>query len=158
MSPTVRAPVWPSRPRADGLRGDATPFGGGFSQEQCGARRRIDLHAVVHLDDLDIPPLIQAARDLAHEAGEKVHAERHVAGLDDPRPVGCGSQSCEVVLRQAGGADHVNNAGVGGARREARVAAGLVKSRTPSAFSKSARASAVTATPFGPRPARIPAS
>ena len=55
---------------------------------------------------------------LAHEAREQVDAERHVAGLDDARMARGRFELGEIGLLQAGGADHVDDARLGGERRE----------------------------------------
>ncbi len=68
------------------------------------------------------------------QAGQQVDAERHVAGLDDPGVERRRLQLGEIVRRQAGGADHVDDAGLGGEfgvehrrgrRREVEDAVGL---------------------------------
>ena len=55
-----------------------------LAEQQCGARRRIHFHAVMHLDDLDIE-IGQRFRRLLHQSGEQIDAETHVAGFDDDR-------------------------------------------------------------------------
>ena len=64
------------------LRGDG---GRGPAEEEGGARRSVDLVPVVHLEDLDVEIRIERPRRLAHQDGEKVDAEAHIAGFHDPR-------------------------------------------------------------------------
>ena len=63
---------------------DAAPVRCGFAQQQGRARRRIDLLAVMHFDDLDIE-IGQGFRRALHQGGEQRHAQAHVAGFDDHR-------------------------------------------------------------------------
>ena len=102
------------------LQGDLAAFRRRLAEEERGAGGRIHLHAVVHLQDLDVEVFAERRRDLAHEAREQVDAERHVAGLDDARMARGRLQLGEIGLLQAGGADHVDDAGLGGERREGR--------------------------------------
>ena len=68
MAPGLRAPVMPSRPRSECSRKvEAAPLGRRFAEQQRGARRRVDLHAMVHFDDLDVELLAQRARRVAHQ-------------------------------------------------------------------------------------------
>ena len=91
-----------------------------FAQQQRGARWRIDFHAVVRLDDLDVPVLAQPAGGLAHQMGQQGDAERGVAGLQHGDAL-CGVIAQEVVaLLKPGGADHDRHAG-----RARRVEIGL---------------------------------
>ena len=97
-SPTTLPPRSVAKPMSPRLRGpgdavasldgalreiDRAPFGGGGPEHQRGAGRRIDLVAVVHLDDLDVEVLIQRLGDASRQRHEQVDAEAHVAGLDD---------------------------------------------------------------------------
>ena len=74
MSPGLRAPVTPSRPRSGMVaQGDAAPLRGRFAEQQRGARRRVDLHAVVHFDDFDVEVLPRArARPLRTSAASRL--------------------------------------------------------------------------------------
>ena len=68
MSPRLRAPVWPSRVRTECCREiDAAPFRRRLAEEERRAGRRVDLVAVVHLEDLDVEIGVERLRRLAHE-------------------------------------------------------------------------------------------
>ena len=68
MSPRRRGPVTPSRALTErSAEVDAAPLGGGCAEHQRGARRRVDLIAVMHLDDLDVEVLVQRLGDAAGE-------------------------------------------------------------------------------------------
>jgi hypothetical protein len=96
---------------------------------------------------------------LAHQHRQQIDAEAHVAGLDDAGMARGGMQlSVSSSLGvHAGGADDVDNAGLGGRSANSSVAWGAVKSSTPSALAKPA-ARRLDPTPFGPSPASAPAS
>jgi hypothetical protein len=55
----------------------------GTPQHQRGAGRRINLPAVMHLQDLDVELLIERLRDALDQSGKQIHSHAHVAGLDD---------------------------------------------------------------------------
>ena len=93
---------------------DAAPLGRGFAEEQRGAGRRVDLVAVVHLEDLDVEIVVERLRRLADEHGEEIDAEAHVARLDHRRVTGRGDDLRLVLRADAGGADDVDDAGLGG--------------------------------------------
>ena len=66
MAPAARAPVLPSRPRTErSASAIAAALGRRLAEQQRRAGRRIDLHAVVHLEDLDVPVLAERRRGLA---------------------------------------------------------------------------------------------
>ena len=65
---------------------DAAALRRGPAEEEGGARGRVDLVPVVHLEDLDVEVRVERPRRLAHQDGEKVDAEAHVAGFHDARP------------------------------------------------------------------------
>lgn len=79
--------------------------GGGLAKQQCGARRRIDLGAVVHFDDFDVPGRAQPFGGFAHQSREQRDAKRGVAGLEN-RDVARGFVD-QGMMRKAepGGAD-----------------------------------------------------
>ena len=80
MSPRLRSPVWPSRTRTLGLvELDAAALGRRLAEHQRSARRRVDLVAVVHLEDLDVEVGIERLGDLARHRRQQVDAEAHVA-------------------------------------------------------------------------------
>ena len=87
-----RAPVWPSRTRTlFSRKPDAAAARGGLAEQQRGAGGRIDLVAVVHLEDLDVEILgLERLRRLLDQDGEQVDAEAHIAGFDDGRMAGGG--------------------------------------------------------------------
>ena len=94
MSPRLRAPVWPSRTRT--LTSSSLtprPSAAALPQHQRRAGRRIDLVAVMHLQDLDVEVGIERLRHLARERGQQVDAEAHVAGRDDGGMAGGGARS-----------------------------------------------------------------
>src|SRR3954447_20049861 len=87
----------------------ASPFGGRLPQEQCGARGRVDLIAVMHLQDLDIPIGSEPRRRLLDKLTEEVDAERRIRRMDD-----CNLASSLLDLRavlglEPGGADEDGN-------------------------------------------------
>ena len=81
IAPAGRAPVWPSRTRTlCSASIDAAPRGGRLAEQQRGAGRRVDLVAVVHLEDLDVEiARVERPRRLLHQHGEQVDAEAHIA-------------------------------------------------------------------------------
>ncbi len=92
------------------LEADTPALGGGFAQQQRGAGRRVDLVAVVHFQDLDVEVGVERLGGLAHESGEQVDAEAHVAGADDDGMARGGAQALVVGGGQAGGADDMDDA------------------------------------------------
>jgi hypothetical protein len=100
------------------LQADATPLGSGLPQHEGGAGGRVDLHAVVGLDDFHVPVGIQRGGDLLGQADEEVHAKRHVPGADDGGVAGGGLDPGKVLGLKAGGADDVDGACLGGEGRE----------------------------------------
>ena len=69
---------------------------------------------VVHFQHLDVEVRIEGLRDLARHGNEQVHAEAHVAGLDDRRVAGGGLDRGIVLGREAGRTDYVDDARIGG--------------------------------------------
>ena len=89
---------------------DAAAFRRRLAEQQRRARRRVDLVAVVHLEDLDVEIGVERLRRLAHQGGEQIDAEAHIAGLDDDRMARGGLELLLVVGREAGGADDMDDA------------------------------------------------
>ena len=89
----------------------ARPARGGLAEQQRGARGRIDLVAVVHLQDLDVEILRpERLRGLLDQHGEQIDAEAHIAGFDDGRVTGGGGDLGVVLRAAAGGADDMHDA------------------------------------------------
>src|SRR3546814_11006030 len=59
----------------DSVEFHATPLRCLLAEQDGGAGWGIDLHAVMHLDDLDVPVLAERRRHLAGQAGQDVDAE-----------------------------------------------------------------------------------
>ena len=69
-----RAPVWPSRERTACSSARCPACGGRLAQQQRGAGRRVDLHPVMHLEDLDVEIVIKRLRrpcGRARQAGSR---------------------------------------------------------------------------------------
>src|SRR5580700_4911013 len=62
---------------------DATPFRRRFAEEKRGAGWRIDLHAVMHFDDLDVVFGPERAGDPFDERGKEIDPKAHVARAHD---------------------------------------------------------------------------
>ena len=90
---------------------------------QRGAARRIDLHAVVRLDDLDVESFGERAAGDVEQLQHDVDADAHV-GREDDRDV-LGVRRDRALLRriESGRADHRCDAGFG-ARRHMRESTG----------------------------------
>ena len=99
---------------AHGMVGErnVAPLGGRLPEQQGRAGRRVDLVAMMHLEDLDIEIRIERPRRLADETGEQVDAEAHIAGLDDHRMARGGIDGGFLVGREARGANDVHDAGL----------------------------------------------
>ena len=89
---------------------DIAPLRHRFAEKKGRARWRIDLVAVMHFHDLDVPVGTERPGRLPCECGEEVDAEAHVPGLDDGRVPGRGFDARLVLLREARRADDVNDA------------------------------------------------
>jgi hypothetical protein len=98
-------------PLAHVVEGDAAAFRRRGAEQQGGAGRRVDLVAMVHLDDLDVPILAEPRRRLAHEEGEQVYAERHVGALKHRHLARGAVERVVMGLVEAGGADQDRLAG-----------------------------------------------
>ena len=102
------------------LQGDVTALSRGLAEQERCSGWRVHLHAMVHLEDFDVEILSQGGRRLADEPGEQIHAERHVAGLNDARMARGGLDLGEIRFPETGGADHMDDARLGGERGERR--------------------------------------
>ena len=81
-------------------------LGGGFAQHQGGARRGIDLAAMMGLGDLDVPVLgVQPLGRVLDQADQYVHAQREIAAFDDGDLFGGLHQLGLLFRREAGRAD-----------------------------------------------------
>ena len=104
----------PSRPRcATSSSVDAARRRRGPAKRQRGARRRVDLAAVVHLDDLDVPVRAEPRRDLLDQAEQQVDAEAGIGRPDDRHPLGRRAHRAVSARRQPGRADHHRRAVLG---------------------------------------------
>ena len=92
---------------------DAAAGGGGLAQHQRSARGRIDLHAVMGFDDLDVEALVECLGDALDHRGEQIDAQAHIARLHHDRAVGDALDHGVVGGRQSGGADDVHDAALG---------------------------------------------
>ena len=111
MSPLRRAPVRPSRPRAEwSLSADASRRGRRFAEQERRARGRVDLHPMMHLDDLDIEIGSERRRRAPGQRREQVDAEAHVARPHDRGVARRRVDLVEIVVAEAGRADHVGDA------------------------------------------------
>ena len=161
MSPRLRGPVWPSRLRTELRREiDAAPFRRRLAEKQRRAGRRVDLVAMVHLENLDVEIGVERLRRLADERGEEIDAEAHIAGLDDHRLARRGDELRLVVGRKPGGADDMDDARLRGeVGEERRVAAGVGEVEDAVGLGEEAGAGRrLIAMPFGPSPASSPES
>ena len=86
-------------------KGDTAPGGGGVAEQQGGARGGVDLVAMVHLGDFNVPIGPQPRRRFAHQFGEQGDTERDIARLQH-RDFGCGDVDQRVMRwSKSGGAD-----------------------------------------------------
>ena len=81
-----------------------------LAEQQGGARRRVDLVLVMHLENLDIEILAKARRHLLDQCGEQIDAETHIAGFDDAGMARRRLDLGVARLVDAGGADHMHDA------------------------------------------------
>ncbi|KAG5718422.1 hypothetical protein E4T56_gene13963, partial [Termitomyces sp. T112] len=84
---------------------DLAPARGGLAQQQRRARGRVHLHAVMGLDDLDVPILAEALGRFLDQKGQHVDAQRRIAGLQHGDFVGGLIQQPVVAFLKAGGTD-----------------------------------------------------
>ena len=83
------------------------------AQQQRGARRRVDLVPVMHLDDLHVVADAQELRALLDQAQEHVDAHAHIRRENDSNRFSEVGERALVGGRQAGRADHRRHAGAG---------------------------------------------
>ena len=88
--------------------------GGSFAQCQCRARRGICLHAVMHLDDFDIPTGVETVTDALDESRQKGNAEAHIGGKHDWRALRGTADRRFLTFAETGRADHMGAPGRGG--------------------------------------------
>ena len=87
-----------------------TPRCSRFAQQQRSAARRVDFHAVMHLDDLDIPIGAEAGCRLLHQMGKKGHPQRGVTGLQHRNRMRRAVDRLVMAFRKPGRADDDGNA------------------------------------------------
>jgi drug/metabolite transporter (DMT)-like permease len=97
-----------ARPLGGMIEIDAAPLGRRAAQRQRRAGGRIDLGAMMHLDDLDIPVGIEGTRDLPHQLQEERDAEAHVRCQHDGGLLRRPAEGRDLRRLQAGGADDVD--------------------------------------------------
>ena len=148
--PRSRVRPVPSRPRSALRASMPRPSRRRLAEQQSGARGRVGLVPVVHLDDLDVPVGARAAPPpRATRCGEQGDAERGVAGLqhrDLPARPRRSAAWCALV--EPGGADQDRDA-----RRDRRVEIAL---RAPSGAEKSTSTSLRSASPTASPPMSTP--
>src|SRR5262249_45942359 len=76
-----------------------------LSDRKSGARRRIDLAAMMRLEDFDVPVSSQPRRRLLDQAEEQIDAERKVAVAHDGDAFGVRGDLRLLLARKTGGAD-----------------------------------------------------
>ena len=67
------------------FEGDATAFRRRRAEEKRGSGGSVDLHAMMHFDDLDVIFGPQRAGGLFDERGEEIDAKAHIARAHDDR-------------------------------------------------------------------------
>jgi hypothetical protein len=87
------------------------------TKRQRRARGRVDLVAVVHLDDLDVVVGIELGRRLLDQRQQEIDPEAHVRRLDNGRVARRAHDRRVVVRAQTRGADDVHRLGLGGQLR-----------------------------------------
>ena len=85
-----------------------------MAEKQRSARRGVNLVLVVHLQDLDVPVGAERTGRLPDENREKIDAEAHVTRLDDAGMPGGGLDAGIALRGHSGGAEHVDDTGLGG--------------------------------------------
>ncbi len=147
--PGLRSPVI-AVPRVDRVLGErASRAGGrGLAEAQRGARRRVDLVLVVHLDDLDVERRPERARRLLDERQQHVDADAHVRGEHDRNVLRVLRQRRASARRRSRWCPTTApTLARTQAARCASVPAGRVKSISTSARASAASTSAVTRMP-----------
>ena len=87
---------------------DAAAFRRRAAEHQRGAGWRVDLLVVVHFEDFDIEIGIKRFRHALDQRREQIDAQTHIAGLDHHGALRRGRDQRVVLLRQARGADDVD--------------------------------------------------
>ena len=80
-------------PHAGIVQLDAAALGGRLAQHQGRSGRRVDLVAMMHLENLDVEVGIEGLRHLARQGRQQVDAQAHVARPDDGRVMRGGRES-----------------------------------------------------------------
>ena len=151
MPPSSRA-CGPSRIAVEAVlldsAGRAAPVIGRGAEQQGGAGRRVELVAVVHLDDLDVPVGPEPPRRLLDQRAQQIDAERGVGGLQrrrsspPPRRSRDDARASRPVVPITIGVPAAT-----AASRWAWSASGAVKSTSTSLLAASAPASSPRSTP-----------
>ena len=99
---------------------DAATFGGGLAEQQGRAGGRVDLHAMMHLDDLDVPldaerRAVRRTRAARRLTPRLMLPERTIGAWRDGR-----LEPVEVGGVEARRADDMGDAGLGGQHGEMR--------------------------------------
>ena len=76
---------------------DSAPMRGRLAEQQRRAGGRVDLHLVMHLDDLHVPGGAERLGGALHQNGEKIDAEAHIAGAHDDGALGGRGEGGEVL-------------------------------------------------------------
>ena len=116
LAPCAGHPV--AAPRGVGFQRDAATGGGRLAQHQGGARGRVDLHPMVHLDDFNVEFIAERGGGATRERRQEVDAEAHIAGADDRRMPGGGVDPVEIILAEPGRPDHMGDARLGRERSQ----------------------------------------
>ena len=83
------------------------------AQKQSRARRRIDFVAVMQIDNFNIPCIAQLGCRLAHQAGQHIDAEAHIARFDNARMARRRGDLRFLVSVKAGRADNMDKTRLG---------------------------------------------
>ena len=97
---------------------DAAPLSRRFAEHQRGPRRRVDLFVMVHFQHLDIVVIAKRTCDLPHRRQQQIDAKTEIPGFDNDRVLGGFRDLLVVGGRKTRGANHVNDPGLCGKRRE----------------------------------------
>ncbi len=87
-----------------------TPPRRGLTQSERRAGGRIDLVAVMHFKDFDIPFGIENPRHFLHHLLQQVDAEAHIGGQHDRRPLGQPTDRRQLIGIQPSGTDDMGTA------------------------------------------------
>ncbi|AEM42165.1 predicted signal transduction protein containing a membrane domain protein [Ketogulonicigenium vulgare WSH-001] len=114
MAPLARASDPIAAPVRDRVQIHAAPRRRRFAQHQGGARWRVDLVAVMRLDDLDVEIGIQRGGDLLGQLDQQVHPKAGISGPHGDAMARGGEQLLDMRGFKAGGADDMHRAGLRG--------------------------------------------